>query len=204
MHLHVLTSDRYCIERSAAHCADVFTTVSHITAYESEYLLKRKPDGVLPNGLNVVKFQAMHEFQNLHALSKAKINDFVRGHFYGYYDFDLDNTLYLFTAGRYEYRNKGVDMFIESLARLNYALQKARSKVTVVAFIIMPAATHSYTIEALKGQAVTKQLRDTVTEIQNRVGQRIFERAARYTGWAITHWLFQCDFNLVLWQRYWW
>ena len=34
---------RYCIERSAAHCADVFTTVSHITAYESEHLLKRKP-----------------------------------------------------------------------------------------------------------------------------------------------------------------
>lgn len=34
---------RYCIERAAAHCADVFTTVSHITAYEAEFLLKRKP-----------------------------------------------------------------------------------------------------------------------------------------------------------------
>jgi glycogen(starch) synthase len=34
---------RYCIERAAAHCADVFTTVSHITAYEAEWLLKRKP-----------------------------------------------------------------------------------------------------------------------------------------------------------------
>ncbi|PPQ70340.1 hypothetical protein CVT24_013001 [Panaeolus cyanescens] len=173
---------RYCIERSATHCADVFTTVSHITAFESEHLLKRKPDGVLPNGLNVRKFQAIHEFQNLHAQSKAKINEFIRGHFYGHYDFDLDNTLYLFTAGRYEYRNKGVDMFIESLARLNYKLQKAGSTVTVVAFIIMPAATHSYTIEALKGQAVTKQLRDTVTEIQNRIGARLFDHAARFHG----------------------
>lgn len=213
---------RYCIERAATHCADVFTTVSHITAYESEHLLKRKPDGVTPNGLNVVKFSAMHEFQNLHAMSKQKINDFIRGHFYGHYvrvvgqldfpsvadpstpsqDFDLDNTLYFFTAGRYEYRNKGVDMFIESLARtcsglvvamcsdtcplrctgLNYRLKEAGSNMTVVAFIIMPAATHSYTIEALKGQAVTKQLRDTVTEIQNRIGQRLFERTARYSG----------------------
>jgi glycogen(starch) synthase len=86
---------RYCIERSSAHCADVFTTVSHITAYESEHLLKRKPDGVLPNGLNVIKFQAMHEFQNLHATAKAKINEFVRGHFYGHYNFDLENTLYV-------------------------------------------------------------------------------------------------------------
>ncbi|KAF8321343.1 glycogen synthase [Clavulina sp. PMI_390] len=171
---------RYCIERSATHCADVFTTVSHITAYESEHLLKRKPDGVVPNGLNVVKFQAMHEFQNLHATSKAKIDDFVRGHFYGHYDFDLNNTLYLFTAGRYEYRNKGVDLFVESLARLNHRLQAMGSTVTVVAFIIMPAATHSYTIDALKGQAVTKQLRDTVTEIQNRIGNRLFEHAARY------------------------
>jgi len=74
-------------------------------------------DGVLPNGLNAVKFSAMHEFQNLHAKNKEKIHNFVRGHFYGYYDFDLENTLYFFTAGRYEFRNKGVDMFIESLAR---------------------------------------------------------------------------------------
>lgn len=34
---------RYCLERASAHCADVFTTVSHITAYEAEHLLKRKP-----------------------------------------------------------------------------------------------------------------------------------------------------------------
>ena len=65
----------------------------------------------------MVKFSAMHEFQNLHAVSKDRIHDFVRGHFYGHYDFDLDNTLYFFTAGRYEYRNKGLDMFIESLHR---------------------------------------------------------------------------------------
>jgi glycogen(starch) synthase len=88
----------------------------------------------------------------------------------------------MFTAGRYEYRNKGIDMFIESLARLNFRLMKQQSKITVVAFIITPAATNSYTIDALKGQAVMKQLQDTVNEIQNRVGKRIFESAARYTG----------------------
>ena len=33
-----------------------------------------------------------------------------------HYDFDLDNTIYMFIAGRYEFRNKGVDMFLESLA----------------------------------------------------------------------------------------
>ena len=73
----------------------------------------------------------MHEFQNMHSTAKAKINDFIRGHFYGHYDFDVDNTLYMFTAGRYEYRNKGVDMFIESLARLNYRLQQTKSNVSL-------------------------------------------------------------------------
>ena len=207
---------RYCIERSSAHCADVFTTVSHITAYESEHLLKRKPDGVLPNGLNVVKFQAMHEFQNLHSTAKAKINDFIRGHFYGHYDFDLDNTLYVRASSslltlmlsawldvhrgtlrvpqqgcghvhRVPSAYAGPDYLLSSaltydILGLNYRLQKSGSKVTVVAFIIMPAATHSYTIDALKGQAVTKQLRDTVTEIQNRIGARLFEHAMSSNG----------------------
>ena len=56
------------------------------------------------------------------------------------------------------------------------------SKTTVVAFIIMPAATNSYTIEALKGQAVTQQLRETVNQVTARIGKRIFEHAARYSG----------------------
>ncbi|EEQ28972.1 glycogen synthase [Microsporum canis CBS 113480] len=171
---------RYCIERAAAHSADVFTTVSHITAYESEHLLKRKPDGVLPNGLNVKKFSAVHEFQNLHSHSKDKINDFVRGHFYGHNDFDLENTLYFFTSGRYEYRNKGVDMFIESLARLNHRLKESGSKTTVVAFIIMPSQTSSLTVEALKGQAVVKSLRDTLESVEKSIGKRLFERCL---GW---------------------
>lgn len=54
-----------------------------ILGYEAEHLLKRKPDLITPNGLNVKKFSALHEFQNLHALSKEKIHEFVRGHFYG-------------------------------------------------------------------------------------------------------------------------
>lgn len=171
---------RYCIERSAAHSADVFTTVSHITAYESEHLLKRKPDGVLPNGINVVKFSAMHEFQNLHQTAKEKISEFVRGHFYGYNDFDPENTLYFFTAGRYEYRNKGVDMFIESLARLNHRLKTAGSKMTIIAFLIMPAQTTSLTVETLKGQAVMKSMRDTIDVIEKNIGRRLFDRALRW------------------------
>ena len=109
---------RYCIERAAAHLSHCFTTVSEITGQEAEHLIKRKPDIITPNGLNVTR--DLHEFQNLHASNKEKINQFIRGHFYGHFDFDLDKTLFFFTAGRYEFGNKGADIFIESLARLNY------------------------------------------------------------------------------------
>ena len=43
--------------------------------------------------------------------------------FFSHYDFDLDKTIYLFTAGRYEFSNKGADVFIEALARLNHYLK---------------------------------------------------------------------------------
>ncbi|CCE62025.1 hypothetical protein TPHA_0B03550 [Tetrapisispora phaffii CBS 4417] len=178
---------RYCIERAAAHTADVFTTVSQITAFEAEHLLKRKPDGILPNGLNVTKFQAVHEFQNLHAVKKEKINDFVQGHFHGCYDFNLDDTLYFFIAGRYEYKNKGADMYIEALARLNYRLKVSGSKKTVVAFIIMPAKTNSFTVEALRSQAVVKSLENTVNEVTKLISRRIFDHAMKYPHFGINN-----------------
>lgn len=170
---------RYCIERAATHLAHIFTTVSEITGYEAEHLLKRKPDIITPNGLNVKKFSAIHEFQNLHALAKEKIHEFTRGHFYGHFNFDLDKTLYLFIAGRYEFGNKGADVFIESLARLNHYLKNQLPDVTVVAFLIFPAKTNNFNVESLRGHAVTKQLRDTINKVQQDIGTRMFNTCLR-------------------------
>ncbi|XP_064635665.1 glycogen [starch] synthase-like isoform X3 [Lineus longissimus] len=170
---------RYCMERAAVHCAHVFTTVSQITGLEAEHLLKRKPDVITPNGLNVTKYAAVHEFQNMHAKSKEKINDFIRGHFYSHYDFDLDKTLYFFIAGRYEFSNKGADVFIEALARLNHYLKSSGSEMTVVAFLIFPARTNNFNVESLRGQAIAKQLKDTVAQVQGTLGRRIFEICLR-------------------------
>ncbi|CAH0549333.1 unnamed protein product [Brassicogethes aeneus] len=166
---------RYCIERAATHLCHTFTTVSDITGYEAEHLLKRKADVITPNGLNVKKFSALHEFQNLHALSKDKIHEFVRGHFYGHFNFDLDKTLYFFIAGRYEFGNKGADIFIEALARLNHYLKSTHPDVTVVAFLIFPAKTNNFNVESLRGHAVTKSLRDTISDIQDKIGKRLYD-----------------------------
>ncbi|CAH1963531.1 unnamed protein product [Acanthoscelides obtectus] len=166
---------RYCLERAASHLTHTFTTVSEITGIEAEHLLKRKPEVITPNGLNVKKFSAIHEFQNLHAIAKEKIHEFVRGHFYGHFDFDLDKTLYFFIAGRYEFINKGADIFIEALARLNHYLKSSHPDVTVVAFLIFPAKTNNFNVESLRGHAVTKSLRETIHDIQTDMSKRMYD-----------------------------
>ena len=58
------------------------------------------------------------------------------GHFFNNYTFDLDNTLYFFTSGRYEFVNKGYDVTLEALYRLNKKMKKANIGTTVVMFYI--------------------------------------------------------------------
>lgn len=166
---------RYCVERAAAHSCTVFTCVSHITAYETEWLLGRRPDGVLPNGLAI---GSASNVEKLHQSCKERLHRFVQHHFYGHLNsFSLDNALYFFIAGRYEYRNKGFDLFIEALACLNAKLKHYNSSVTVVAFIVTPGGCNGYAVETLKGQALVQQMKNTVSEIQERIGQRLFDAA---------------------------
>jgi glycogen(starch) synthase len=169
---------RFLIERAAALAADTFTTVSEITAEEAKQFFGREPDVVLPNGLNVERAAAPHEFQNLHQQCKEQIHDFVRGHFFPSYTFDLSNTLYVFTAGRYEYRNKGIDVFIEALHELNRRLKARSEGITVVAFIIAPAASRGLNVEALNRQAMFNELRHTCEEIKDDMGRTLFETVA--------------------------
>ena len=170
---------RYCMERAATAAAHVFTTVSDITAYEAEHLLKRRPEKILPNGLRVEKFAALHEFQNLHRTYKERIHSFVQGHFFGSYSFDLDKTLYVFTAGRYEYHNKGIDLFIEALSRLNHYLMHSGSDVTVVAFIVTSAPAHHMNVDVLQSHSMIRDLRATCARIGQLMEQRLFDCVAR-------------------------
>ena len=168
---------RYCLERAAAHLTHIFTSVSDITAQEAEHLIKRKPDIVTPNGLNVKRM--CHEFQNLHLQYKQKILNFVHGHFHGHINFDLEKTLFFFTAGRYEFSNKGGDLFIEALARLNHFLKSCASDVTVIAFIIFPTKNSSFNNESLRGHAITKSLQETIQEIKTKIGKRLYENCCK-------------------------
>ncbi|MGA2232124.1 MAG: glycosyltransferase [Tepidisphaeraceae bacterium] len=169
---------RFQIERAAAHASIVFTTVSEVTGVEAEKLLGRKPDLILPNGLNIQRFAALHEFQNLHRQYKEEIHEFVMGHFFPCYTFDLENTLYIFTSGRYEYRNKGMDLFIEALFRLNQRLRWMPQRPTVVAFIVTKAATRNINVGVLQSQGMFKELQGVCHKMQENMGPRLTYAAA--------------------------
>ncbi len=166
------------LERAAAHGCHVFTTVSEVTAHECRYLLGRNPDMILPNGINNQRFENLHEFQNLHLEYKEKIHQFVMAHFFQSYTFDLDKTLYFFTSGRYEYLNKGYDLSLEALARLNYRLKRENSDVTVIMFFVTKQPYHSINPEVLHSRALMEELRTTVEAIKKQVGDRLFYKAA--------------------------
>ncbi|GIV36694.1 MAG: glycosyl transferase [Cyclobacteriaceae bacterium] len=162
------------IEFACARDAHVFTTVSEVTARECKHLLKRKPDVVLPNGLNIERFVAGHEFQNLHATYKEEIHQFVMGHFFQSYAFDLDKTIYFFTSGRYEFKNKGFDLTLEALYLLNRMLKEANMDITVVMFFITRRDYYSIKPEVLQSRAMMEEIRQTCEAIEKQVGRRLF------------------------------
>ncbi|WP_409286243.1 glycosyltransferase [Pontibacter sp. G13] len=169
---------RTSIERAAAHGAHVLTTVSEVTARECIHLLGRKPDLILPNGLNISPSQISHEVQNVHQEYKEYIHRFIMGHFFPSYHFDLDKTLYFFTSGRYEYRNKGYDLTLEALARLNWRLKEANIDRTVVMFFVTKRPFSSINPNVLQSRLTMDKIRQTTEVIQQQIGEKLFLHAA--------------------------
>ncbi len=165
-------------ERASAQHSHVFTTISPITAEECGVLLGREPDLILPNGLNIDWYSVGHEFQTLHGQFKQRIDEFVTGHFFPSYSFNLDKTVYFFTSGRYEPKNKGFDLCLDACARLNDSLRKSRLDTTVVLFIVTRRPTVSLLPEALQTRSMLRELRDVCDRITHDISDALFRKAA--------------------------
>jgi glycogen(starch) synthase len=104
------------------------------------------------------------------------------GHFFHSYSFDLDKTLYFFTSGRYEYANKGFDITIEALKRLNDRMVKEKIDVTVVMFFITKSDTWTINPRVLESRAMLEEVRKNCEAIQDQLGDRLFYAAASSEG----------------------
>lgn len=124
---------KHSTEKKAAHAVDCFTTVSKITALECTQLLDKKPHIVTPNGFEDDFVSKGREYTQKRKNARKKLKEVAEALF-GYQL--KDDTLFISTAGRYEYKNKGLDVFIESLKRLSMHSDLSRE---LVAFIMVPA-----------------------------------------------------------------
>ena len=164
---------KWLMEKECATNANVFTTVSEITGIEAEHLLGRKPDVLLFNGLDMAKFPSFEEVSIKHKLFKNKMKEFLLYYFFPYYSFDLANALLYFIAGRYEFHDKGIDIFISSLARLNNILKEEKSDQTIIAFFFVPGNIKGIRPELLQAktqfQDVKDELEVDLPEIKNKI-----------------------------------
>ncbi len=162
------------IERNAANAAQICTTVSEITAKECQYFLGRKPEIISPNGLSIERFSILHEVQNIHQQFKEEIHQFVIAHFFQHYTFDLDKTLYFFTSGRYEYHNKGFDLTLEALSKLNKKLIEENIDKNVVMFFITRKPCNHIKPQALESRGILEEVRQTCEKIEKQIGDKLF------------------------------
>lgn len=123
---------KHSIEKQTAHNVDCFTTVSEITGKECEELLDKPANVILPNGFEDDFIPKGAIFTKKRAAARKKALQVANALLGTQLD---DDTLIVSTSGRYEFRNKGVDVYIEALNRL---LRDNGMKKTVLAFIEVP------------------------------------------------------------------
>ena len=135
-------ADKHLTEVACAKNCDIFTTVSEITSIEAEKILGRKADVLVLNGLDIEKFPTYEECAIKHRKNREIIREFVAYYFFPHYYFDLEHTLFFFIVGRYEFKNKGIDVTIKALGRLNEQLKAEHSNRNIVVFFWIPRDVH--------------------------------------------------------------
>ena len=165
---------KHSLEKIAAKQANCFTTVSEITAKECELLLEKNPDVITPNGFEDQFVPKGKKAKQARAASRevlTNVTEALCGCTLS------EDVLFIATSGRYEFRNKGLDVFIESL----YQLSKQKSlEREVVAFMLVPGDVSAPRQEVISRLAASTPARESL-----------------YYPWT-THWLNHIENDNVL------
>ncbi|MDD4177663.1 MAG: alpha-glucan family phosphorylase [Bacteroidales bacterium] len=123
---------RFSLEQKTAQNADAFTVVSNTTAREAEKLLKKAVDVVTPNGFSKSMILDEKDASEKREKARAKLFQVADALFNKKIPRDTFITL---TSGRYEFRNKGINLFIEAIGQL----ARQHPDKEILAFIKIPA-----------------------------------------------------------------
>lgn len=125
---------KHSLEKAAAHNADCFTTVSDVTAAECEQLLDIRPQVVTPNGFQPEFVPVKGKAKKARSVAREamlNVGSKMSGQPLG------DDTFIIATSGRCEYRNKGIDVFLDAAKKL----EQADVKANLLLYILVPAWT---------------------------------------------------------------
>jgi Glycosyltransferase len=165
---------KHSIEKQTALYVDCFTTVSDITAVESRELLDKAVDVVLPNGFDDDFVPSGAEYIRKRKNARKRLLSIANALTGSEYD---DDTIIVSTSGRYEFRNKGIDVFIDAINRLG-KIDNLKRKI--LAFIEVPGWV-SAPREDLRERLNSGMSFDTPLDVPN-----------------VTHWLHNMDNDNVL------
>ena len=142
---------KHSVEKRAAINADCFTTVSDITARECAQLLEREPDVVTPNGFERNFVPTKKDMPAKRQAAREKLLDVVynlTGHR------PADDAFLVATSGRYEYRNKGIDLYVDAVARMAQYRDLNRE---IIAFVLTPGWVDTARTDLLQRMADGKE-----------------------------------------------
>lgn len=143
---------KHSLEKAAANNADCFTTVSNVTTVECGQLLGRRPDIVTPNAFEQNFVPPKSKYAEKREKARRVLLN-VASSMLGYNV--SDDAFLLATSGRNEYRNKGIDLFIDAVNNLRCAAKGI--KKDIIAFIMVPAWIDQPRTDLIKSMSETKK-----------------------------------------------
>ncbi len=129
---------KHFTEKAGAFNATVFTAVSSVVGKEAEVILGKKPDFITINGIDTRNLPKTDELSTIRMNAKKKFDNFLNSYFLPYYDINPTNLRVFITSGRYEFFDKGYDVFIDALGKLDKMLMDDNY---VIALIAVPSGT---------------------------------------------------------------
>lgn len=163
---------KHQLEAAAAREATVFTTVSETVGAEVKYILGRAPDVITVNGIEFSNGKSHKEMHDLSAYARHELQQFLEACFISYYQQRYDDGLFVYISGRYEFTNKGFDVFIEAMGKLNERLKKsAKNKRRVFAFVCAPSSVKGPKISIIKNYLLLDKINEILGQLPELAGK---------------------------------
>ncbi|MBN1762540.1 MAG: glycosyltransferase [Methanomicrobia archaeon] len=154
-------------EIAAAENSDLFASVSQSIAEEAAYYLGKTSDIILTNGIRMPAGRAFGDVRKIHAVHKEIIHEFMRVVLSPHYDIEKRDSLIVMTSGRYELVNKGFDLYIRALAKLNDELRGTEATKQVYTFMLVPSRVKGLNETVLKAKTQYRRLRSTLEPVSD-------------------------------------